>query len=216
MASLRQLATEYINALNKPFDTMLYERVKALIIHERAQEIRRSVQKHGIDLEHLQRYKVKLIKTDASDSYGIDSGKIVLRSENKIAILVRIQNDSPFTYVGAVNNDYPYIFSPSYGIGALQSLEFVKRINAYDFRNGYIYVYSTNPNIEYIHVEASFANPQLIDNSDNHNPAIAYNDDMEFLISEDMIQTIKIKLLSGELSVNVSDKEIDITDDDNR
>lgn len=216
MASLRQLATEYINALNKPFDNMLYERIKALLIHERAQEYRRSVAKNGIDEEFLQRYKIELQLVDISDAYGIDFEKKILRSKNKIANLVRYINDSPFTYVGTLNGSYPFIYMQPYAIASIDNLEYAKGINAYTFRNQYIYVYSRNTSLEAIYVETIFAEPHKIDNSDSSNPNVQFTDDMEFLISEDLIQTIKSKLLSGELRIDTSSQEIDIVDENDR
>jgi len=216
MASLKQLATEYIDALGKPFDHLLYERIKALIIHERSTEIRRSVQKYGLDEEFLQRYKITLVPVDASDLYGVNSYHKVFRSENKIATLIRVPSDSPFSYVGAVDLTVPFLYIQPYALGNIDSLPALKDINKYSTRNGYVYVYTKNVNLKELVVEAPFVNPHLIDNSNYTDASIPFTDDMEFFISEDMIQNIKIKLLKGELSVtNTSDKEVNIEEDEN-
>lgn len=215
MASLRQIATQVIDALNQPFNELLYQRVKDLIVHERSLAIRRSVQKNGIDSEFKQRWKVPVIRVDKSDFYGVDTDLKVFRSTNKIAKLVRFQNDNPFTYVGAVTHDIPFIFTEPYAVNGLDSLRYMKYLVKYGFINGYIYIFNHNNTLENIGVESIAADPREIDYSDNATAPFAYTDDMEFLISEDLISDIKLRMFSGDLKLMLTDdKETEIAEDE--
>jgi len=215
MASLRQLATEVIDAINQPFNELLYQRVKDLIVHERSLAIRRSIQRHGIDSEFKQRYKVPMIRVDKSDFYNIDTNLKVFRSVNKIARLVRFQNDSPFTYVGSVTHDNPFIFVEPFAVEGIDSLRYMKYVIKYSFNNAHIYVFNRNNTLENIGVETIFADPRFVDYSDNTIAPVTFTDDMEFLISEDMISDIKLKIFSGDLRIALTDdKEVNMNEDE--
>jgi len=216
MASLRQLATQIIDALDQPFNELLYQRAKDLIVHERALDIRRSVQKHGIDDEFKQRYKVPVQKVDKADFYQVTTDLEVYRSTNKIAALVRFQNDSPFTYVGAITHNIPYVYSQPYAIDAQDSLRYMKYIVKYTFNNGYLYIFAKgNLLLENIGVETIHADPRLVDYSNFTTGPEVFTDDMEFLISEDLISNIKLRIFSGDLRIKLTDdKEIQIEPDE--
>ena len=216
MASLKQYATRVIDAINKPFDEMLYERVKDIIISERSLDIRRSVQKNGIDDEFKQRFKLAVSKVDKSDLYGVTTESTVFRTNNKIAKLVRFKNDNPFTYVGSVEHDRPFMYAQSFGVKGLDSLRYAKYTPKYSFNNGYIYLYIRgNALLENIAIESIFADPREIDYSDNATAPVPYEDTMEFLCSEDLIPNIITKILKGELSVTLTDdRETEITDEE--
>ena len=215
MASLKQIATEVIDALDQPFNELLYQRVKDLIVHERSLAIRRSIGKNGIDDEFKQRYKVPMIRIDKSDFYGITTDLEVFRSTNKIAKLVRYRGDSPFIYVGAVTHDIPYLYTQSFAVPAQDSLRYMKYIGKYTYDNGYLYVMLHDNTLENIGVQAIQADPREIDYSDYATAPFVYTDDMEFLISEDLISDIKLRMFSGDLKLRLTDdQEVNIEDDE--
>lgn len=215
MASLRQRATQVIDALDKPFDEMLYQRVKDILITERALSIRRSIQRNGIDDEFKQRFKVAMIRVDKSDFYQVSTDLKVFRSENKIPRLVRFKNDNPFTYVGAVTHDIPYVYAQPYAIPGMDSLRYMRIIPKFTYNNAYIYVFSNANTLENIAVESIIADPREVDNSDSTVAATPFEDDMEFLISEDMFSDIKLRIFGGDLKIRLTDdKETEIVDDE--
>lgn len=215
MASLKQYVTRVIDALDQPFNKMLYERVKDILISERSLAYRRSIAKNGIDDEFKQRYLITVERVDKSDFYQVQTDLQVFRSENKIAKLIRFRGDSPFTYVGSVTHDIPFIYTQPYAVPNLDALRYMKYITKFTYNNGYIYIFSHINTLTNVAVESIFVDPREIDNSDNSNAATPFTDDMEFLLSEDLFSDIMMRILSGELKVTLpDDRETEIVNDE--
>jgi hypothetical protein len=113
MASLKHIADQIADSLNRPFDDMLKERVKVLFRQELAVYIRQQINKYGIDSQFKTRYSITCIKVNPSDSSldeSVPTGECY-RSINKVANPVRYITDDPFTYVGDTNGKVPYNYT---------------------------------------------------------------------------------------------------------
>lgn len=68
MASIAQLVSEFAHSLGQPNNQALRNNIKSLIIHTRAEVIRRSYENHNyIDKGLTQRYRVSLISVNDGD-----------------------------------------------------------------------------------------------------------------------------------------------------
>ena len=281
MSTLNRIVDEFADALSRPFDTLLKERLKLIIINERALLIRQSIGKTGIDKQFRQRYTVDISPVDKADSM-VTLGSNLLRTNNKIATPVRYKTDTPFSYVGTSDGQVSYIYTDYSELKFISTLSLNASAIRYLYINGYLYLssvdnigligsitefvdynatvvgttlvtsnthglytntfitisgttnydgtyqittvddntfyivkaYITNDAtgtfaIMYLTIDAVYENPELIipaETGANYTAGIVYNDDMEFPISLDLIQSIKNRLLSGELSI-IDDKD---------
>jgi hypothetical protein len=227
MATLNQIADQVSDALNRPFDDMFKERIKAVFRQESANYIRQQITKHGIDSHFKTRYSTVCKPVNNSDSsldLNATFNNSCYRSINKVAVPVRYQTDEPFTYVGDISGMIPYIYINLVLYDYDDYLPMVQNANdleegqppagspiKYDYRNGYIYVYfkpalesaTANIMIEGVHNTYSFIKDESKDSKDAD---LVYNDDVEFPIPDDIIQMVKDKLISGEFSV-IDDKD---------
>ena len=99
MATLNEISATICDALGKPFDGMLKQRVKFSIKYYRAMLIRRDAERNPMSKHNVQRMNVKLKKVDKADTCVVDIDCDVLRTEHKIPKPVRMNSDSPFKYV---------------------------------------------------------------------------------------------------------------------
>lgn len=143
MATLNQIVEELADALNRPFDTFLKERLKLIVRHERSRVIRQSVNKDGNDKLFRQRYSVTVSTVDNSDSVFLTGGT-VLRTDNKIAKPIRYVTDVPFVYVGAMDGSNSFIYCEMSELRYVGSLRNNAEAIRYNYRNGYIYVFVNN------------------------------------------------------------------------
>lgn len=224
MATLKQVSDQIADALNRPFDDMFKERVKAVFKQELANYIRQQINKHGIDSQFKTRYSTVCKPTSYGDSSLDNSGNHIMtyRSINKVATPVRYNTDDPFTYVGNINGKVPYKYTNISAIEYDNLLPMVKKSydleeeglvvpTRYDYRNGYIYVYfgqpmtfeTVNIMIEGVHNTYEFIGDESKDAKDAN---LTYMDTVEFPMPDDIIQMIKDKLLSGEFSI-IDDKD---------
>ena len=223
MATLKQISDQIAGVLDRPFDDMFKERVKATFLQELATYIRQQIMKHGIDNQFKTRYSITCIPVLESDN-SIDPGGPTgrcFRSVNKVAKPVRYNSDDPFTYIGGIQGNNPYLYTP---LAARDYAYLLPSINTnldtedglyypplYDYRNGYIYVYFLPPvswetvaiTIEGVHTSYNFIQDE---SKESKAKGLVYNDDVDFPMPDDIIQLIKDKLLAGEFSI-IDDKD---------
>lgn len=199
MASISQLVSEFAHSLKQPNNQALRENLKLLIIHTRNEVIRRSYENHAyVDRGLTQRYRVSL--TDVNDGdiqlpEGV-SVDLIKRSEQIVPRPVRLTNNLPFDRVSSVgwrtNREFPYIKETSARFR--KAVPGLCNIPCYDYINGYIYLFPTDCQgvpLENIIVESVFEHPTPIEVSNGEVDSWdAYNDDNEWLLSEDMIGQI--------------------------
>ena len=214
MASIAQLVSEFAHSLKQPNNQALRENLKSLIIHTRAEIIRRSYENHSyIDKYLVQRFRVKLIDVPDGDiqlpkiiKYGdndeiiyenIPGVKWIKRTKFKVPTAVRLTNNLPFDRVSSVgyNNNIVIPFIKESNTQFRKYLPGMSNIPSYDYINGFIYIYSPNDtifNLEQIVIESAFEHPTPIQVQNKEVDSwTAYIDENEYLLSEDMIGQIK-------------------------
>lgn len=216
MASLKELVYELMGARGETDNHILYNRIKRLLIENRATAIRRDIARNGVSDEYVQYCPIELIKVNAADiPNGNDTAK-VLRSKNRIPSPVRIQNNTPFLYVGTKDLSIPFVYVSSYATAIrMRNTDYFKHITLYAYTNKYIYVYSNDNNIKEISVGSPFINPHLIDDSNSTYTKEYVDDEDEFLLPEDMLLEIKSIILKTDLAIKIEDDGAVKIDKDN-
>lgn len=198
MASLRQVTTEVIDSLGRPFDNMLYSRVRSALLNECVQWARRSINQRGIENEFKQAYVAELSLVDGADNPIRTSGSQILRTDNKILEPIRYEGDEPFTYVGAIDWNNSFIFTQPYESRTSGNLPMTGRAIRYFYLNGYIYVFNTTL-VDQVAIEGIYVNPHDVIELNGRNLGAGLDDDMEFPFPADIIQLAKNGILKGEL-----------------
>jgi len=225
MATLTQIADQLADSLNRPFDDMLKLRLVVLIKQEFATLVRQQVNKYGLNSQFKTKYSVKINKVNLGDSpYSEDDDpRVTFRTINKVVRPIRYNTDDPFTYVGTPDGKTPYLYSKlaelnfTSGLPAVQQpyqlneAESLVKPARYTYDNNYIYIYDYNGDedengqgvitIEGVHSSYPFINTETADSIN-----LVYLDTVEFPMPDDLIQTIKERLLRGELSI-IDDKD---------
>lgn len=201
MASIAQLVSEFAHSIGQPNNQALRNNIKSLIIHTRAEVIRRSYENHNyIDKGLTQRYRVSLISVNDGDIElpdGISVDKIK-RTKQKVQRPVRLTNNLPFDRVSTVgyktNREIPFIKETVARFRG--SLPGMCGAISYDYINDYIYIYPASNNkaltLGAIVIESAFEHPNqiILENGDANELDIAL-DDNEWILSEDMVGQIK-------------------------
>lgn len=201
MASIAQLVSEFAHSLGQPNNQALRNNIKSLIIHTRAEVIRRSYENHNyIDKGLTQRYRVSLISVNDGDIElpdGISVDKIK-RTAQKVQRPVRLTNNLPFDRVSTVgyktNREIPFIKETVARFRG--SLPGMCGAISYDYINDYIYLYPASNNkaltLGAIVIESAFEHPNqiLLENGDADELDVAL-DDNEWVLSEDIVGQIK-------------------------
>ena len=201
MASIAQLVSEFAHSLGQPNNQALRNNIKSLIIHTRAEVIRRSYENHNyIDKGLTQRYRVSLISVNDGDIElpdGVSVDKIK-RTKQKVQRPVRLTNNLPFDRVSTVgyktNREIPFIKETVARFRG--SLPGMCGAISYDYINDYIYIYPASNNkalnLGAIVIESAFEHPNqiILENGDANELDVAL-DDNEWILSEDMIGQIK-------------------------
>ena len=201
MASIAQLVSEFTHSLGQPNNQALRNNIKSLIIHTRAEVIRRSYENHNyIDKGLTQRYRVSLISVNDGDIElpdGVSVDKIK-RTKQKVQSPVRLTNNLPFDRVSTVgyktNREIPFIKETVARFRG--SLPGMCGAISYDYINDYIYIYPASNNkalnLGAIVIESAFEHPNqiILENGDANELDVAL-DDNEWILSEDMVGQIK-------------------------
>lgn len=201
MASIAQLVSEFAHSLGQPNNQALRNNIKSLIIHTRAEVIRRSYENHNyIDKGLTQRYRVSLISVNDGDIElpdGVSVDKIK-RTAQKVQRPVRLTNNLPFDRVSTVgyktNREIPFIKETVARFRG--SLPGMCGAISYDYINDYIYIYPAFNNkaltLGAIVIESAFEHPNqiILENGDANELDVAL-DDNEWILSEDMVGQIK-------------------------
>ena len=201
MASIAQLVSEFAHSLGQPNNQALRNNIKSLIIHTRAEVIRRRYENHNyIDKGLTQRYRVSLISVNDGDIElpdGVSVDKIK-RTKQKVQRPVRLTNNLPFDRVSTVgyktNREIPFIKETVARFRG--SLPGMCGAISYDYINDYIYIYPASNNkalnLGAIVIESAFEHPNqiILENGDANELDVAL-DDNEWILSEDMVGQIK-------------------------
>lgn len=215
MASISQLVSEFAHSLKQPNNKALRENIKLLIIHTRNEIIRRSYENHSyVDKVLTQRFKVTLVDVDDGDpkfpeEYNDFNVQVIKRTKQQVPRPVRLTNNLPFHRVSTAgfssNREFPYIKETSARFRS--AVPGLCAMPCYDYINGFIYLFpaeNKSLDIGAIVIESAFEHPTLIDvNNGVIDEWDAFNDDNEWVLSEDMIGQIKDIIYKRDLLTTV-------------
>jgi hypothetical protein len=217
MATLKLIADEISDALNRPFDDMLKLRIKSIFRHELATIVHQQVNKYGIHDQFKSSFiSIFRLTYDSNNIYSENDSTLWFKSINKIPKPVRYNTDDPFTYVGDPSGQLPYLYTklsefrytqylPSHQqLWQIPNNNTVKLPYRYFYQDDYIIINLDGNKDETsipVLIEGLFiGTPNAIENGE------VWNDNIEFPMPEDLIQVVKERLLKGELSI-IDDKD---------
>ena len=193
--------------------------IKFNVKYYRAMLIRRDFARNGIITRHLEQDLgcLELIKVDASKCCNLPTECAVYRTVKKIPKTVRFNFNDAVTYVGDVSGTGTIPMVESNAIQWLPYDKYTKnKMKAYMIED-YVYIYNAD-GLKFINVRGIFEDPEDValfdcDGSD------CYDDDTDFPIPMDMLQTITQGIMSGELMMlasSVNDTTNDTLQDQGR
>jgi|TARA_A200000159_G_scaffold157408_1_gene173483 hypothetical protein len=193
--------------------------IKFNVKYYRAMLIRRDFARNGIITRHLEQDLgcLELIKVDASKCCNLPTECAVYRTVKKVPRTVRFNFSDAITHVGDVSGTGTIPIVDSNAVQWLPYDKYTKnKMKAYMIED-YIYIYNAD-GLKFINIRGIFEDPEDValfdcDGSD------CYNDDMDFPIPMDMLQTITQGIMSGELMMlasSVNDTTNDTLQDQGR
>ena len=210
MASINQLVSEIAHSIQQANSVPVRNAIRLAVIHNRNKLIRQSFENHNyIDKVLQQRFRITLVDipdADIPDTSSFDL-PIIKRSKQRVPRPTRLDNNLPFLSVrtSGVDNPIEIAFVKEASSKFYKHLPGFCRNVTYDYINQYIYINTIEDdefkNLGSIIVESPFEYPFEITEEhveENYN----YDDDDEFMISEDMIYDIK-KLTLDEMNPQV-------------
>ena len=210
MASINQLVSEIAHSIQQANSVPVRRAIRLAVIHNRNKLIRQSFEKHNyIDKVVQQRFRISLINVpdaDLPNSSDFDL-PVIKRSAQRVPRPTRLDNNLPFLSVrtAGVDNPIEIAFVKEASSKFYKHLPGFCRNVTYDYINQYIYINTINDadfkNINSIIVESPFEYP--IEITEEHiDGNYNYDDDDEFMISEDMIYDLK-KLVLDEMNPQI-------------
>lgn len=216
--SLNQISNNILNILrggrSSNDDIISLPQIKFLVKYYRSLLIRRDQERNlnrgrlfEQDLGHIVCSSV-----DSAESSSINSGAILIRTNNKIPTPIRLKNNEGITYVSCddkVGEPLPVLDAQiTYwqGFGKYTS----DKPFAF-YRDGYIYI-NNNVTITNIHVRGIFEDPEEVHEFTRANGLDLYDDNSPYPISSDMIESITKSIISGEGKIILgtkNDNELD-------
>ena len=202
MASIAQLVSEIAHSVKQPDSVPVRRAIKLGIIHARNEAIRRSYANHNYTDKVLQqRFKLTLINVPDGDLAGSQDivKDRVKRTTNKVPRPTRLTNNLPFHSVrtAGMKNPLEIAFVKEASAKYYTQLPGMCPVITYDYINEYIYVNIPEdnklPNLGAIIVESVFEYPHIIptETVEGKLDIDSIDDNDEFLLPEDMINTIK-------------------------
>ena len=202
MASLNQLISEISHTVQQADSVPVRRAIRLSIIHTRNELIRKSYDNNKTTDKILQqRFRVTLIDVPDGDLVVAKTLPIskIKRTTFKVPRATRIDHNIPFHSVrtAGVKNPIEIPFIKEASSKFYNSLPGMCNTPGYDLINEYIYIDTVNNNnlndLGAIIIESVFEYPQLIktETSDGVLDVNSISDDDEFLLPEDMINSIK-------------------------
>ena len=213
MASISQLVSEIAHSVKQPDSIPVRRAIKLGIIHARNELIRHSYTNHNyIDKVLQQRFKLTLTNVPDGDLYNSQDVIIdtIKRTTNKVPRPVRLTNNLPFHSVrtAGMKNPVEIAFVKEASAKYYSKLPGMCPSITYDYINEYIYINipkeSMLADIGSIIVESVFEYPHIIptETVDGKLDLDSIDDNDEFLLAEDMIETVK-KLVLETWNANI-------------
>lgn len=202
MASIAQLVSEIAHSVQQADSVPVRRAIKLGIIHARNEIIRKSyTNNHVTDKILQQRFRLSLIDVRDGDQVPVPCFSLptIKRTSCKVPRPVRLSNGIPFHSVRTAGVEHPIeiAFVKEASSNFYKHLPGMECAATYDYINEYIYINTLTSNslnaIKSIVVESVFEQPQLILTEaagETFNLDIVDDND-EFLLSEDMIGSVK-------------------------
>lgn len=225
MASLNQIVSEIAHAIHQPNNFTTRQTIRSAVIHTFNEQIRQTYERHAnVDKILMQRYRVSLINVPDGDIFQslVSTKHKVKRSKTRIPRPVRLDNNLPFVSVRTVGYDNMAIpFIKEANAQFYKALPGMCTSLSYDYINGYLYVNGNgNPLIEplgHIVIESPFEIPTEIPVETTEGVESNFDNDDEFIISEDMVERIKDVIYKRNLlNVERVTNEVPVKDDINK
>lgn len=195
MSSLNQLISEIAHSVQQADSVPVRRAIRQAIIHSRNELIRHSYANHNYTDKVLkQKFRLELIDVPDGDIQNIEV-KSLKRTKTKVQRPVRLTNNLPFHSVRTAGFINP--ISIAYiGEGVAdyyKHLPGMKCVPCYDYINDYIYINGLDSSIGYIVVESVFEYPHEItlETSDNGKYEANVDDNDEFFLPEDLVNSVK-------------------------
>ena len=197
-------------------DHISTSQIKFNVKYYRAMLIRRDFARNGMITRHLEQDLgcLELIKVDASKCCNLPTECAVYRTVKKIPKTVRFNFKDAVTYVGAIDGKANIPIVESHTVQWLPFDKYTKnKMKAYMIED-YLYVYNAD-GLKFINVRGIFEDPEDLSKYDCDGTD-CYDEDSDFPIPMDMLQTITQGIMSGELmmlSTSVNDTTNDTLQD---
>lgn len=128
-----------------------------------------------------------------SDIQNIDRSNLIKRSIKKIPRPVRLSNNLPFHSIRTIGAKdsiiIPYIMESSNKF--YKHLPGMNNIISYDYINEYLYIYNPNVDLHKICIESIFEYPHELNLEFSDNDNVTFDDDDEFFLPEDLVNSVK-------------------------
>jgi len=212
MATLKSIVTEYINLLDKPFDMAIYRRVRQLVLNQRAVEISKQAMRFGVNNTVIQYITPEFTKVKDDTSVALaETEELIITTNKVLRSAITISNESPFHYVGSTDMVLPFLYvNNKHTVCRLRNNKYFKRVPLYFIQDSCI-VCVVKKGTRELTIGHAWHDDGKIDLMNNVIEAEYFDDEYEFLISPEMLQVVKEKLLKGELGVlRTDDKEVKV------
>lgn len=197
--TLKQIVDSIINSINRPYDDMLYGRVRDLVINERSLLLRQQIHKYTDDKLYMQDYTVSLEKVsiNTNSSNAVD---YILRSVNKIPKPIFHKSGRPFYYVGSSDGKIPYTWRNKDQLYFIMDEPLISCSVGYSYVNGYIEIYN-NFKISELLITATYESYEIYNSDETSTSGICYeNDNYEFPLNSDLINVLISNIVEKRLT----------------
>ena len=216
---LADISDQIAGNFDKWDDIEFKRRVEDLVITNRAELIRRNIDKYGVTPNNLiqQINCIPTTQVDSAECCSLTLGCNVTRSTNKVPNPIRIRSrNSNFKYVGTIDGRKSFSHIDREMLELLQGERFFTSGISYAYINEYIYVFGDNP--ANIRLQGVFGDPREVANlNDCDNPNTDCLDNVE--IEEDLIRNVRImvaeELINSNSRLKEDDKEVKLADEVN-
>lgn len=198
MSSLNQLISEIAHSIQQADSVPARRAIRQAIIHARNELIRHSFANHNYTDQVLkQRFRLSLVDIPDGDIPDTDDLALtkIKRTKCKVPRPVRLDNNLPFHSIRTAGVTNPIIipFISEAVTRYYRNLPGMNCCPSYVYINDYLYFNGLNQFIESIVVESVFEYPHeiLLETSDNGEYKANINDDDEFFLPEDLVNSVK-------------------------
>lgn len=223
-ASLNEIAYNLLNNMrggrSSHSDHLSLEQVKFMIKYYRSLFIRRDLERNYNRWRAFEQDLglVPVSIVDSAEHDTITSGRLLMRTDDKIPTPIRLKRGEAISHIGDVDR----VGKPIPLIDTVRS--YYQRFNKYTsedsfafYRDGYVYI-ENDVTLNNINIRGVFEDPEKVHAFTIDNDLDLYDENSPFPISMDMLQQITQGLMNGELSAVVqtpNDEELDRMQDSN-